>query len=79
MAKNKYLLVEFKNKDKKFDIGIISSKWRCLGGLDILCPPPSVPTHMLAKDHVKPASTWKVCQVSKILETTSKLNNIMTI
>ena len=73
MRKNKYILVTFMNTDKHLDFAIISSKWRqSTNSLNVFCPPPSVPTHMLAKKHVEPASTWKVYKVSKILEIACK-------
>ena len=61
------------NHKNKVDIGIVSDKWLNVSGLEVYCPPPSIPTLVLAKAHSTPSESWGKCDVMDIVYTTSKI------
>ena len=67
-----YTIIEFMNKDNRADISVISDAWLSVSGHHVYCPPPTIPTLILAKSHSTPASSWGKCDVTHILFKTSK-------
>ena len=61
------------NKKNKLDIGIISDKWLSVSTLDVYCPPPSIPTLVLARAHSAPSDVWGKCDIIDVKYTTRKI------
>ena len=68
----KYKIIKFINTAGKEDLALISSRWLSLSGGAVYSPPSSVPSLILAKQHVNPCALWKKCDVIYVMHTSSK-------
>ena len=69
MGVNSYKIIQFKNKDNKLDIAIVSDKWLNVNGEQVYtyCPPSNNQSIELAKAHFTPLSSWGKCDVLNTL------------
>ena len=66
-----YKIIQFINKKMKLDIAVVSDKWLSISGAEVYCPPPTVPTLVLAQAHSIPSLPWRKCDITTVIFTSS--------